>query len=85
MIYETGMVASRMGKVDLARSAARVLSTRYGDRRRALLISGLASVGRFAPAVAPLYRRAGGTRGRVQSEHLRDELTAIAPEVMSRL
>jgi glycosyltransferase involved in cell wall biosynthesis len=85
MIYDTGVVASRMGKVDLARSAARVLSTRYGDRRRALLVSGLASLGRFAPAIAPLYRRARGTRGRPQSDQLREELQMIAPEVMSRL
>lgn len=89
MVYQTGIVAARMGKVGLARQAARVLSSEYGDRRGSVIVSAMAEAGRVAPLVTPAYKRLRARFGRrgelTQSEQLRDQLHAMAPRLIDRL
>jgi glycosyltransferase involved in cell wall biosynthesis len=92
MVYQTGVVAARMGKVDVARQAADVIESDYGDHRRAWALRAMALAGLLAPLVAPPYRRLRGVAGgRVglsrpsESERLREELQASAPSVMDLL
>jgi len=92
MVYETGIVASRMGKVDVARQAAEVLSTQYGDRRRAFVVATVAQFGRVAPWIAPPYKRLRKVARSVvrakhlsESDELREELRAMAPNLINLL
>ncbi len=90
-VFQTGLVASRLGRFDLARQAAHVLSSRYGDRRRAAIVTAMAVAGRAAPLLGPPYRRLRGIAGRSargggsESEVLRDQLWAMAPYVAGLL
>jgi glycosyltransferase involved in cell wall biosynthesis len=92
MVYQTGVVASRMGRVELARKAATLLATRFGDPRRAARVRRLAALGRLAPVIAPPYKRIrAAARSAVPGRHLsrseqvREELRASAPEVLALL
>ena len=89
MVYQTGIVAARMGRIETARQAARVLSHQYRDRRRSVIVSAMAQAGRLAPRVAPLYRRLRARLGRssasMRSDRLRAELRQRAPQLIDRL
>ena len=89
MVYQTGIVAARMGKVEVARRAARVLATEFRDRRGSFIVSAMAGTGRLAPMVGPAYKRVRSAIRRssapTPSETLREELRAMAPSLIDRL
>lgn len=66
MVYETGIVAARMGKVDIARKASRVLTREFRDKRGAAIVYAAGNLGRLAPVVAPAYR---ALRSRRRTQH----------------
>jgi hypothetical protein len=56
-VYQTGIVASRMGKADVARRASEVLADEFVDRRGAFTVSAATPLGRVARPLRPPYRR----------------------------
>ncbi|HYL71268.1 MAG TPA: glycosyltransferase family 2 protein, partial [Candidatus Dormibacteraeota bacterium] len=63
MVYQTGIVATRMGKQDVAGEAARVLERDFGDAAGARKVRALALLAPLAPA-ARWVRRAARPAGR---------------------
>lgn len=87
MVFLTGIVATRMGRPDLSRKAARVLSEEFGDRGKSFIVGTMALAGGLAPRVAPVLRKARSAIGRPRdstSEILRNELRMMAPSLFDR-
>jgi cellulose synthase/poly-beta-1,6-N-acetylglucosamine synthase-like glycosyltransferase len=83
MVYQTGIVATRMGKQDVASAAARVLAGDFGDRAGAVKVRAFAVLAPLAP-VARRLRQKRRARN-MESERLRNELREAAPTLIDQL